>query len=94
LIIITCPFAADLNNALHIATFSTNEATSYLEFFVIINLNIEAAGVFNIIIIIIVVCCLPIISTLYSRRHWHLLIAAKVDTIWLGTPTYLLGRLK
>ena len=94
LIIVACPFAANLNDSLHVASLSSNQATSYLEFFVIVNLNIEAAGVFNIIIIIIVVCALGIISTLYSRRHWQLLIAAKVDTIWLGTPTYLLGRLK
>jgi hypothetical protein len=94
LIIVACSFAANLNYALHVAPFSTNKATSYLEFFVIVNLNIEPAGVFNIIIIIIVVCALDIISTLYSRRHRQLLIAVKVYTICLGTPTYLLGRLK
>ena len=94
LIIVACPFAAYLNNALHVTSFCTNEASCYLKFFVIVNLDIEAAGVFNIIIIIIVVWALAIISTLYSRGYRELLIVVEVDTISLGTPRYLLGRLK
>ena len=87
-------FTANLNDSLHVTSFCTNEASCYLKFFVIVNLDIEAAGVFNIIIIIIVVWALAIISTLYSRGYRELLIVVEVDTICLGTPRYLLGRLK
>lgn len=94
LVVVASALAAHLNDTLHIASFRTNEAACNLKLLVIVNLYVEATGVFNIIIVVIVVCTLTSIATLYSiGGHWHLLIVDTISTT-LGTPTYLLGRLK
>lgn len=64
LVLEACAFTADLDNTLHVAALSANEAASYLKLFVIVDLNVEPACVFNIIVVIIVIATVVVVISI------------------------------
>jgi hypothetical protein len=68
-------FAAHLDDALHVATLGANEAACDLKLFVIVDLYIKSASVFNIIVVIIiasVVICILLAAAIAGTRYYLL----------------------
>lgn len=54
LVIVAGALATDLNDSLHVASLCADEPPRNLKLLVIVNLNVEPAGILNVIILIIV----------------------------------------
>lgn len=70
-LIITGSFAANFNDTFHVAALCSNQASSHLEFLVVIYLNVEAASVLNVFVL---VC-----RWLWLLSRWLLVLL----TVWL-----------
>jgi len=50
-LIVRSALAADFNDPFHVTTFSSDKSASYLELFIIVNLDVKSASILDVLIL-------------------------------------------